>query len=210
MLNRRVIALAVATGNEPPTEFRLFVEGWNDTENGRYLFDSEAAQATMAAYVKWGVDLAIDLEHQMLEPAIAPDPTAKDARGWCNLELRPDGSLWAVNVKWTADGAARLSEKRQRYISPAFTIDPETSRVVAIVNVAITAIPAMHDTPALVAASRDRAACNSNSRALTIDEFVKVATALGFNSSAPVADVLKRLRPSITRRPVEATSEKKR
>lgn len=131
----------------------------------------------MEAYAKWGVDLAIDLEHQMLDPDIAPDPTAKDARGWCNLELRGDGSLWAVNVKWTADGAARLSEKRQRYISPAFSIDPETSRVIAIINVAITAIPATHDTPALVAASRAKP--HDLRRLSTGVAFGDVQTALG-------------------------------
>lgn len=136
-----------------PTEFRLFVKGWNETENGNFLFDDAAAKQVLAAHRKWGVDLMIDLEHQSLDPSIAPDPTAKDARGWCTLELREDGSLWAVQVKWTADGAKRLSEKRQRYVSPAFHVDPETKRVSAIINVAITAIPATHDTPALVAAS---------------------------------------------------------
>lgn len=149
------LAIAIAmVGDKPPTEFRLFVAGWNETEGGRFLFDAEAASATMSAYKTWGVDLAIDLEHQMLAEGIAPDPTAKDARGWCKLELRSDGSLWAVDVTWTPDGFARLTEKRQRYVSPAFGFDKETRRVSQIVNVAITAMPATHNTPALVAASR--------------------------------------------------------
>lgn len=150
--NTRPIALSFGDGGGLPSEFRLFVRGWNETENGRYLFDDEAAAAVMAAYREWGVDLAIDLEHQMLGDA-GTDPTARDARGWCKLELRADGSLWAVDVKWTPDGAARLSEKRQRYVSPAFQIDPETKRVEKVLNVAITAMPATHQTPALVAAS---------------------------------------------------------
>lgn len=107
----------------------------------------------MTAYQAHGVDLMIDLEHQSLDGAAPTDPTARDARGWARLELRPDGSLWAVGVKWTADGAARLAEKRQRYVSPAFEIDPETKRVTKIVNVAITALPATHETPALIAAA---------------------------------------------------------
>jgi len=136
-----------------PTEFRLFVKGWNETENGKFLFDDAAAASVMQAYKEWGVDLAIDLEHQMLDDA-STDPTARDARGWCRLELRSDGSLWAVDVRWTPDGAARLQEKRQRYISPAFEIDPETKRVSKMINVAITAMPATHRTTALVAASK--------------------------------------------------------
>lgn len=148
----RTIALSLGDAGELPTEFRLFVKGWNETENGRFLFDDDAAAAVMAAYRDWGVDLAIDLEHQMLDDA-GSDPTARDARGWCKLELRGDGSLWAVDVRWTPDGAARLEAKRQRYVSPAFEIDRDTKRVTKVINVAITAMPATHRTPALVAAS---------------------------------------------------------
>lgn len=151
-LSTIALALALSADGTPPKEFRLFVAGWNDTENGRFLFDAKAAAEVMAAHAKWGVDLAIDLEHQMLDEATA-DPTARDARGWCRLELRPDGSLWAVGVSWTPDGSARLTERRQRYVSPAFAFDPDTRRVTALINVAITSTPATHDTPALVAAS---------------------------------------------------------
>jgi phage I-like protein len=141
---------------EPPTEFRLFTKGVNSTENGEFVFDAAAAKSVMAAYEKWGVDLMIDLEHQSLEvEGGAPDPTARDARGWCKLELR-DGELWACDVKWTPDGERRLREKTQRYISPAFKSDPKTRRVLKMFNIAITAMPATHDTPALVAASVQR------------------------------------------------------
>ena len=146
--------IKLAAGNTLPTEFRLFVRGWNDTENGNFLFDDTAAKSVMTAYREWGVSLAVDLEHQMLADEPSADPTARDARGWCKLELRSDGSLWAVDVKWTPDGAARLQEKRQRYISPAFEIDPESNRVTKVINVAITAMPATHRTPALVAANK--------------------------------------------------------
>lgn len=151
------LAISLGEDGAPPTEFRLFVKGWNETENGRFLFDDAAAKATMAAYKAWGVDLMIDLEHQSLDPETPPEPTAKDARGWCNIELRADGSLWAVNVKWTPDGVARLTERRQRYVSPAFGFDADR-RVTQLINVAITAMPATHDTPALMAASTSRIA----------------------------------------------------
>lgn len=151
----RTLAIVLSPDGSPPAEFRLFVSGWNDTENGRFLFDAEAASAVMAAHEKWGVDLMIDLEHQALNAGTPPEPTARDARGWFRLELRPDGSLWAVGVTWTPDGAQRLADKRQRYVSPAFGVDPETSRITSIINCALVAIPATHDTPALVAASRN-------------------------------------------------------
>lgn len=144
--------VALTADGAPPDRFRLFTPGWNVTEKGKFLFDAQAAKDVLAARAAWGVDCMIDLEHQALNAQIPADPTARDARGWCQLELAADGSLWAVGVKWTPDGAERLSQKRQRYVSPAFEIDPETKRIVSLTNIAITALPATHHTPALVAA----------------------------------------------------------
>jgi hypothetical protein len=151
---RGTITLAVA--DDLPTEFRIFKAGWNDTENGRYLFDDKAAQDVITASKRWDVDNMIDLEHLSVDKE-APnyDP---DARGWFRLELRDDAKgkseLWAVSVRWTEDGAERLSKKKQRYISPAFDFDTKTKRVTQILNAAITALPATHGAIELVAASR--------------------------------------------------------
>jgi hypothetical protein len=134
-----------------PTSFRLFAKNWNKTAKGDFLFDDVAAKSVMAAYQKHGVDLALDLEHGMLEEPGA-DPTQRDARAWFKLELR-SGELWATAVSWTQDGAARLAEKRQRYISPAFESDPKTKRITEVFNAALTSTPATHNAPALVAAS---------------------------------------------------------
>jgi len=141
-------------GDTLPTEFRLFKAGENASRKGSFLFDDEAAAAVMAAYREHGVDVMIDLEHL----AVAPEEVTGDARnfdssarGWCKLELR-DGELWAVDVKWTEDGARRLRNKEQRYISPAFSTDDE-GRIVELYNIALTALPATDHTPALVAAS---------------------------------------------------------
>ena len=147
----RPIELSIV-GEDLPSEFRIFRAGWNDTEKGSVLFDAEAANSVMASAAKWGVDFMIDLEHQAVTSATPPEPTARDARGWFRVELRA-GELWAVNVKWTEDGAARLLSKRQRYISPAFSYDPETSRVLSLLNVAIVAMPATHEAQPLMAAS---------------------------------------------------------
>jgi phage I-like protein len=145
------IGLSIAVdGDALPSEFRLFKAGENLTTKGVFLFDAKAADLVMAAWKAYGNDLAIDLEHLALDPdARAYDP---DARGWFKLAVR-DGELWAVDVKWAPDGARRLSEKTQRYISPAFCTDDD-NRVIEIVNVALVAMPATHSTPALVAAHR--------------------------------------------------------
>lgn len=147
---RASLAVVVPNG-EPPSEFRIFVSGWNESNGkGTFLFDEEAAALTMAAYQAWGVDLMIDLEHQWFCDGIPTDPTARDARGWCRLEVRADGSLWAVGVEWTPDGAERLRSKRQKYISPAFDFDTESLRVIEICNIALVSMPATRGTPALM------------------------------------------------------------
>jgi hypothetical protein len=144
------VTLAVAVeGGAPPTEFRIFKAGENASTKGAFIFDEQAAAAVMAAYSAHGVEKPIDLEHLSLDPdGVNYDP---DARGWCKLALR-DGELWAVDVRWNTDGARRLGEKLQRYISPAFDVDAD-GRIVSVLNIAITALPATHQTPALVAAS---------------------------------------------------------
>lgn len=143
--------LATELPAEPPTEFRIFAPGINQSLKGPTLFDAKAAQDVMAAYRKHGCDLMIDLEHESLaDRPLRPD--SKDARGWFQLDLRPDGSLWAVNVRWTPDGERRLRERTQRYISPAF-LPTEDDRPSWLVNVALCAMPATDHIAPLVAAS---------------------------------------------------------
>jgi len=134
-----------------PTEFRIFKRGLNTSSKGTFLFDAQAARDVMADFSKHGADIMIDLEHLSIdEESSAYDP---DARGWCKLAVR-NGELWAVDVSWTPDGAARLTAKSQRYISPTFLYDKATRRVFAIHNAAICGAPALDDMPALVAASK--------------------------------------------------------
>lgn len=133
---------------ELPTEFRIWKSGRNSDRNGfNVLFDDAAARMVMASYEEHGVDVMIDLEHRSLEQeSRAYDP---DARGWAKLALR-NGELWAVDVRWTPDGARRLSEQTQRYVSPAFFQD-EDGRPTRIKNIALVAMPATDEIPALVA-----------------------------------------------------------
>lgn len=140
----------VGEGNALPSEFRLFRRGLNTTSKGDVIFDDAAAESVMAAYAQHGTDVQIDLEHLSLDTeSKAYDP---DARGWCQLELR-EGELWAVNVKWTPDGARRLNDRAQRYISPTFFADAD-GRVASVLNLALTALPATHEPAALIAANR--------------------------------------------------------
>ncbi len=117
--------------------------------DGVFHFTERSAAAVMSAYQKHGADLIVDLAHESLHEAKRAD--SHDARGWFKLEVR-GGELWAVDVKWTPDGARRLAEKTQRYISPAFGVDAKTNEITDLVNVGLVAMPATEHAPALVAA----------------------------------------------------------
>lgn len=152
----RALALGAGADDPLPTEFLIFKAGVNPTRNGySVLFDERAAAQVMADYEAHGVDLMIDLGHLSLPEELGGRPDrldAHDARGWCQLELR-DGELWAVGVRWTPDGADRLRTKKQRYTSPAFTLDAD-NRPVSVVNIALLSMPGTDHLPALVAAGR--------------------------------------------------------
>jgi hypothetical protein len=151
---RCAFALEPAADGALPTEFRVFKAGVNQTTKGDLLFDDQAAADVMARYAREGVDLIVDLNHDSVEPAaLAARSDASDARGWFQLELRA-GELWAVNVRWTPDGARRLTEKTQRYISPVSMYDAGTMRVCSLLNVAMCAMPATLGAVPLVAATK--------------------------------------------------------
>jgi hypothetical protein len=140
---------------ELPTEFRIFTPGVMSTTKGPDLYDEVGARSVLEEYQKQGVDLMIDLNHDSLDPATRRQRAdAGDAMGWFNIEQRANGELWAVNVRWTPEGEARLRAKKQRYISPAFLKEKKTRRIVELVNVALVGMPATHNAEALVAASR--------------------------------------------------------
>jgi phage I-like protein len=145
---------SIEAGAELPTEFRLFAIGSNDSTKGPALWDEQAAALTMArAKERAGVRYPIDLEHRSLDDtARALTTSATDAMGYFDIAAR-GGELWAVNVAWSDEGAERLRTKKQVYFSPAFYTD-DKGRVIELVNVALTSMPATHGLAPLVAASR--------------------------------------------------------
>jgi phage I-like protein len=154
----RYVTLSIELPSEPPSEFLIFRAGVNPTDKGDFVFDAAAAQAVMAEYAREGHDCMLDLEHDSINPAVRlARSDARDAMAYYGLELRA-GALWAVNVKWTAEGIRRLAARTQRFVSPAFADDKDTGRVLRFVNCGLVSMPAMYDAPALVAASTGKTA----------------------------------------------------
>lgn len=191
-------ALSTAIGKNPPREFRIFPAGVTPHKNDGppVLFDAEAASAVMAEWQAHGADVMVDLEHLSIEKE-STRPDANDARAWFKLELRR-GELWAVDVRWTPDGAKRLANRTQRYISPAFLQDQKTGRVRSLLNVGLVAMPAMYGMDPLVAASVRRVAPAIRRASVTTDtmdpELIKAALeALESGDQAKALEVLKSL-----------------
>lgn len=170
-LGRLIELAAVASDGTLPTEFRVFRAGVNDTAQGPILFDEGAAASVMAAFERGGVDLMIDLAHISVdEEARVERADADDARGWCRLEVREGPELWAVAVTWTPDGARRLTERTQRYISPVVFVQDETNRALEVFNLALCSMPATYHAAPLVAARKKLAAdVSANTRVTLVD-----------------------------------------
>lgn len=196
MLGARCATLPVLLsldGNEAPSEFRLFRAGDNPTSKGSFLFDESAAESVMAAFAEHGAELPIDLEHlSVAAEAVTGDARNfnPDAQGWFSLEVR-GGELWAVNVTWTPEGARRLKERRQRYVSPAFNTDADR-RVTEIMNVALTAMPATHNAMPLVATARDGARRPMNTETLSVDikKLQAVAKVLEVDPAGDIGEII--------------------
>lgn len=198
----RTIALGA---DELPTEFRLFESGTSDDLNGvTATFDADAARLTMARYQASGARVQIDLEHDSLTDASeAVRPDMRDARGWCDLELRM-GELWAVNVEWTPDGARRLKEKTQRYVSPAFTLDAK-GRVNWLVNVALCARPATLGALPLVASQLPPTV--PGKRSMSPDEAKKALAIVAGEDEKGALELVKALLASAASGGAPATEE---
>ena len=181
----RFLSFAVPPGDEPPREFRIFSAGVNETSKGAFLFDGPAAALVLAAYRDQGNELMVDYEHAALGSTNAPDPAqAGKAAAWFDLELR-NGELWAVNVRWTPPAADALRRKEWRYMSPAFHSD-ESGRIVDLLNVALTNLPATKRLQPLMAASE----LYSEGGVMTPEQLAQLADILGMGSDAMVEDVL--------------------
>lgn len=145
---------------EPPTEFRLFKYGVNQTSKGELLFDEEAAKLVMEDYARRGaLDLPIDYGHDMLKPN---GPTERhEAAAWFKPIVRRDDNgnpeAWVTSASWVPDGADKVRNRKYRYFSPAVNTDGK--RITRIINVALTNLPAMYGINPLMASELEN---NSN------------------------------------------------
>jgi phage I-like protein len=159
LIRHSVGAAIDANATDPlPTEFQICKAGLNRSYAGDFIFDANSAAKVLAEYAANSADGMIDLQHYSLpdEEYALNTNEQHDAMGWFTPQVRSDGSLWAVNVRWSAEGERRLRMKLQRYISPVVLVNTDTREVVGLWNLALVSQPAMNDAAPLVAASKRR------------------------------------------------------
>lgn len=163
---------ALTLGDDfPPKRIRMFAAGENKTTKGVFLFDAEAAASVMAEFEKCGVDLPLDFDHGSLE---APDGRKRDVPGYYKPEV-VDGELWAL-PQWTDVGLAAIRPGESgtlpeyRYVSPTFTYDSESRRVLSLGPLALTPYPATHNARPLVLARDRRTSAQVAALAMTFED----------------------------------------
>jgi phage I-like protein len=136
----------------------------------------------LANFEKRGRRITFDYDHKSLDP-LAPPESGKSA-GTASLEVR-DGELWAVDVRWSPAAEAGIRAKEWLFISPFFAFEDASRRVLDVLNVAITNLPATHDLQPLVAARADVPSTSHQEKPMKT-----LAVALGLADSAGEQDML--------------------
>jgi phage I-like protein len=138
-----------------PSEFRLFHAGLNHTSKGDFTFDDIAAQLVMEAFQarNHSVPLMGDYEHMSLAtPPIKALASCTQFVPAIKRDANGGPELWATEVQWTDEARKELEAGQYRMYSPAF-VPSEDGRIAALINFALTNLPASYDIAPLVAAS---------------------------------------------------------
>lgn len=138
-------ALALNTDGGVPEWIELIPAGPEIVgRDGRRWRMSDPAKLA-AAFAANRADLPIDWEHAQFTAA----PTGKEApaSGWINQMEARNGALWG-RVSWTPRGAAAVTAREYRYISPVFAFDAATREITALKAAGLVNRPNL-DLPAL-------------------------------------------------------------
>lgn len=148
--------------------------------------DGERLVAEAAARTS---DRVIDYEHATLR-AKASGGMAP-ASGWFRqLEWRPDG-LWAIGVKWTAQAAQYIVAREYRYLSPVFSYDEASGRVLSLLHASLTNDPGLDGLTDLAALAAELFASPPHKQEQSMPETLKkLLAALGLQETATEPEAL--------------------
>ncbi|WP_297813721.1 phage protease [uncultured Methylophaga sp.] len=196
------IALAICSllvGSDGAVQ--LFPAGQFDAPRGAmagsgpwYLDDTAAAALIQRAQSRKN-DIVFDYEHQTLQAAKNGQPAP--AAGWgkpAALSWVPGKGLMLSNPQWTAKASEFIENKEYKYISPVFTYDPKTGRVLDLLHVALTNSPAIDGMDDLLAAASLLPQPNQEDASMN-EELLKM---LGLKKDASEDDAVAALKSAVS------------
>lgn len=142
----------------------------------------------VAAFRADGTRPAVDIGHNTERGLF--DSVPQPAIGWVeDMEARADG-LYA-RVDWLAAGKAALDSRGYRYVSPCWWVDEDGVSVRLVKSVALVAVPALGDLPALNSATGASPMNPELLAALGLSATATPAEALAAISALKVPDATK-------------------
>ncbi len=189
-----VAALHSALAGGPvPTALRLLPAGrfaasdgraegpWELTDDDGHRLVADMAARQSARY--------IDYEHATLRAKETGQPAP--AAGWFSaLEWRAGDGLWAVGIEWTAAAAEHIQGREYRYISPLFSYDPTSGRVLQLLGASLTNDPGLDGLTDLAALAARSLMIPPTTEPRMPDTLKKILAALGLSETADEAAAL--------------------
>lgn len=144
---RSALPAAGAAGSAPAS-LRLIPAGPFRAPDGRpadapaWQLDDATAASLVADMAARQSDRYIDYEHATLHAKTKG--TEAPAAGWFDaLEWDPAVGLTATGIKWTDRAAGYIAAREYRYISPLFSYEPGTGRILQLLGASLTNDPGL-------------------------------------------------------------------
>lgn len=176
---------AVAVSSDTAAWIKLLPAGTFSCRDGRGPFHAgdratlqivlSQTQSLLAA-----TEMMVDYDHQSIFGAVEGVGGTAKAAGWIkSFEIRDDGIYG--QVEWTEAASTAIKAREYRYISPLFTVEKTTGKVMALRNAALVNMPAL-DLEAIAARFSP-----SNTQDIPMEQ---IALALGLAGTASEAEIL--------------------
>lgn len=179
-------AVALDGSGQAPEWVHLLPAGRFEGRDGRGPYVLKDAQAVLSATTQAGLDPVVDYDHQTDLAAVKGVGGTAPAAGWVKeLAAREDG-IWA-RIEWTGKGAAAVTAKEYRYLSPVF-LHTKSGEVLKILRAGLTNNPNL---PLAALASQETDPTKLKPEGETMEELLKeLAAAFGLPEGSDRAAVV--------------------
>ena len=158
-----------------PTDFRVIPAGefraWDGrpTECPAWVCTDEDGARLAAEIAAFESARVIDYEHATLHAK--KTGTKAPAAGWYErVEWRPGDGLYMVGIDWTACAAQEIADKKYRFVSPLFSFDAKTGRVLRLCCVSLTNDPGLDGLTDLAALAAELFPTNPQEEVSAVNE----------------------------------------